>query len=133
LDEEGLGSLADRSVDRRLDLVCRARLDGNYLDAQFSRRLRDLLRDQNAMHGVGRIDQHPDASRLRGDLMQKVQRLRHEATRNHGGHSRQVAAGPGEIRNEPRLDRVANGNHHYRGRRRSILNGAIRLRPRRND
>ena len=36
------------------------------------------------MHCVGRIDQHSDASRLRRDLMQQLQRLRHDAARNDG-------------------------------------------------
>ena len=52
---------------------------------------------------------------------------------NDGGHAGQVAAGPGEARDEPSSDRVGNGNHHDRDRRRSILDGAVRLRPRRDD
>ena len=85
------------------------------------------------MHCVGRIDQHPDASRLRRDLMQQVQRLRHNAARNDGGHSGQVPAGPGEAHDEPRLNRVGNGNHYDRDRRRSVLDGPIRLGARRDD
>ena len=60
------------------------------------------------MYLIGRIDQRRDASRLRHDLMQQLQRLRHEAARHEGGHAGQVPAGPGEARDEPSADRVGN-------------------------
>src|SRR6266545_781710 len=78
-DQQGLSSFADRGVYRRLDLVWRARLDDVHLHAQLPRRFRNLLRENDSMYLVGWIDQRRDASRLRHDLMQQLQRLRHEA------------------------------------------------------
>ena len=117
-DEHGVGLLGAQRRERGVDLGRRARREHGRADAE---RLGGVLddADDDRSHALGRVDQEPDACRLRQHLLQQLDLLGDEL-RRLSRDAGDVASGPREALHETGGDRIGDVRPHDRNRRRRL-------------